>query len=443
MKFMKRILSILLCMTCLSFAFAQNYDETVGVRYFNDKQYSQALPFLQRAAKAGSLKALDCLGQMYGNGWGVEKNETIMRNMYNRAIQANYAPSMYNMAFAVGDEQEMLRLLKKAASLDYVLAYRALGDFYKTGLWGDNKLEEAKEAYLNALRLGLELVYNNLGSVYKQLGDGKKSYEMFMEAMKRDNLWDRSLSDLVDLLCDKTAVSFSNDYDKNLVEAGRILEQYRNIYPEKVKELEEKYGEEISHGKGRIKTARENEEFLNSSYMPKLGEGIANAEDVLSIPAFQKKAVMYPQYFGDKFIISFSMRATDVEPKNGFLFYGGDVDHPRFPQACIKNSQFSFKLGVETYLALPFKQFKNVQSSLLDGNWHHIILTYDRVQKKKVIYVDGQFKGNEFVSDNDKVYYMRLVFCAGSGGLQIKKLRFFRNNTLDPIFERVIYKNDK
>ena len=248
---MKRILSILLCLTCLSFAFAQNYDETVGVRYFNEEQYSQALPFLQRAAKAGSLKALDCLGQMYGNGWGVEKNKTIMRNMYNRAIQANYAPSMYNMAFAVGDEQEMLRLLKKAASLDYVLAYRALGDFYKTGLWGDNKLEEAKEAYLNALRLGLELVYNNLGSVYKQLGDGKKSYEMFMEAMKRDNLWDRSLSDLVDLLCDKTAVSFSNDYDKNLVEAGRILEQYRNIYPEKVKELEDKYGEVISHGKGR------------------------------------------------------------------------------------------------------------------------------------------------------------------------------------------------
>ena len=115
---MKRILSILLCLTCLSFAFAQNYDETVGVRYFNEEQYSQALPFLQRAAKAGSLKALDCLGQMYGNGWGVEKNKTIMRNMYNRAIQANYAPSMYNMAFAVDDDQEMLRLLKKAASLD-------------------------------------------------------------------------------------------------------------------------------------------------------------------------------------------------------------------------------------------------------------------------------------------------------------------------------------
>lgn len=438
---MKRILSILLCLTCLSFAFAQNYDETVGVRYFNDKQYSQALPFLQRAAKAGSLKALDCLGQMYGNGWGVEKNETIMRNMYNRAIQANYAPSMYNMAFASLDDQEMLRLLKKAASLDYAPAYYMLGNYY---FLGDNdKQEKAKEAYLNALRLGENIACNNLGTVYKRLGDGKKSYEMFMEAMKRDVFWETSLVNLIDLLCDMTAVSFSNDYDKNLVEAGRILELYRKTYPEKVKELEDKYGEEISHGKGRIKTARENEEFLNSSYMPKLSEGIANAEDVLSIPAFQKKAVMYPQYFGDKFIISFSMKATDVEPKNGFLFYGGDVDHPRFPQACIKNSQFSFKLGAETYLALPFKQFKYVESSLLDGNWHHIILTYDRVQKKKVIYVDGQFKGNEFVSDNDNVYYMRLVFCAGSGGLQIKKLRFFRNNTLDPIFERVIYKNDK
>ncbi len=443
MKSMKRILSILLCLTCLSFAFAQNNDETVGVRYFYEGRYSQALPFLQRAAKAGSLKALDCLGAMYGNGWGVEKNETIMRNMFNRAIQANYAPSMHKMAIFVDDAQERLRLLKKAASLDYALAYMTLGDFYEVGFWGDNKLEEAKEAYLNALRLGDNFAYNNLGTVYKRLGDGKKSYEMFMEAMKRDVFGETSLVNLIDLLCDMTAVSFSNDYDKNLVEAGRILDLYRKTYPEKVKELEEKYGEEISHGKGRIKIARENEEFLNSSYMPKLSEGVANAEDVLSIPAFQKKAVMYPQYFGDKFIISFSMKATDVEPKNGFLFYGGDVDHPRFPQACIKNSQFSFKLGAETYLALPFKQFKNVQSSLLDGNWHHIILTYDRVQKKKVIYVDGQFKGNEYVSDNNHVYYMRLVFCAGSGGLQIKKLRFFRNNTLDPIFERVIYKNDK
>lgn len=438
MKFMKRILSILLCMTCLSFAFAQNYDETVGVRYFNDKQYSQALPFLQRAAKAGSLKALDCLGQMYGNGWGVEKNETIMRNMYNRAIQANYAPSMYNMAFAVDDDQEMLRLLKKAASLDYVLAYRALGDFYKAGLWGDGKLEEAKEAYLNALRLGENIACNNLGAVYKQLGDGKKSYEMFMEAMKRDVFGATSLVDLIDLLCDKTADSFSNDCDKNLVEAGRILELYRKTYPEKVNELEEKYGYLIQMGKDNV-------DFFSACIKPQLGEG--NSSDMLDIPALQKKVVKASQSLGNRFVISFNMKATDVEPKNGFLFYAysfysGNIDNPEFPQVCIQNNQLAFKVGDEFSMDRPFGQFKDVQTSLLDGNWHHVILSYDRSQKKKAIYVDGQFKGVEMVSDN-KPCSMLLVFCAGNGGLQIKDLCFFKGKTIIGGREKVIYEKYK
>lgn len=439
---MKRFILMLLCLDCLLFAFAQNNDEETGIRYFKKEQYSVALPYLQRAAKAGSVIALDCLGQMYGKGLGVQKNKTIMRNMYNKAIQANYAPSMYNLAFDCGNNQEMLKLLKKAASLNFAPAYIAIGDFYKAGLGGNGKFEEAKQAYSDAIKLGLYAAYGNLGSLYKQLGDNKKAYEMFVTAMKHDKLTNSSLSDFVELLCDKSALCYSNDYEENLAEAGRILDAFQNTYPDKVGELKARYGASIKRGEEVVN-------LFKSCVTPKLGEK-ESAANILEIPALQKRTIEVTKYqfLGSKFTISFCMKATDVNPQNGFLFYAysfytGNIDNPEFPQACIQNNQFNFKLGTDTSTAKPFEQFKDVQASLLDGKWHHIILVYDNTQKKKTIYIDGVFKGNEYVPDNRNLYHTQLVFCAGNGGLQIRNLRYFMEKSLTDSWKNIIYEKDK
>lgn len=95
---LRRIVAFMLLSISLIPANAYNYDEEAGLRNFRDKSYVAALPMLQRAAKAGSLPALDALGQMYEHGWGVKADRTIMMNMYNKAALHNYPPTLFHLA---------------------------------------------------------------------------------------------------------------------------------------------------------------------------------------------------------------------------------------------------------------------------------------------------------------------------------------------------------
>ena len=59
---MKRILAIWIWISCAMAVFAQSYDEETGIRLYKNRQYEAAVPYLQKAAKAGSSKAQDFLG---------------------------------------------------------------------------------------------------------------------------------------------------------------------------------------------------------------------------------------------------------------------------------------------------------------------------------------------------------------------------------------------
>lgn len=128
-KFLIYIIVMMIPVCC--FSQASSYDEEYGLRMFRAKNYSSALSSLQKAAKEGSLAALDALGQMYQNGWGVEKNTTNMFNMYNRAIDKSYAPSFIHLAeyyVEKGDAAKSLELYKKAADLGSTEACMTLGN---------------------------------------------------------------------------------------------------------------------------------------------------------------------------------------------------------------------------------------------------------------------------------------------------------------------------
>ena len=171
---MKRIGYILICAwLCITVCTGQSRDESVGLRLFEESSYSEALPYLQRAAKAGSLPALDCLGQMYGDGLGVEKSETIMLNMYNKAIQQNYVPAMLNLGFhyLYDDNQKAFELWKKAADLGSGKGWGFVGRSYETGMIGEADVEKALAAYWKAVECGNPDVYNNIGKIYEKSGD--------------------------------------------------------------------------------------------------------------------------------------------------------------------------------------------------------------------------------------------------------------------------------
>lgn len=90
---MKKLLITLQLLLVITASFAQSDPDTeTGLRFYKAKNYKEALPYLQRAAKAGDPVAMDFLGYMYENGYGVPVNGTIAMNLYRKGEAKGYAP---------------------------------------------------------------------------------------------------------------------------------------------------------------------------------------------------------------------------------------------------------------------------------------------------------------------------------------------------------------
>lgn len=458
---MKRIFLIYIgVMCCVSLCMAQSYDESTGLRLFKEESYSQALPYLQRAAKSGSLVALDCLGQMYQYGWGVEKNETIMLNMYNRAVQQSYVPSIMNLAFYYyfsNIPKKSYELWQKAADLGSGEGWKWVGFSYELGMIGDKNLDKALDAYSKAIDCGTLNAYNDLGRICEELDLRKLAYDFYMKAYENSILDNNGLIGLVTILCDRKTLYYSQDYDKNVVKAGEILNSVQDNL-DKVNELKEKYKDVLELSSRNVMYAQQRKQLYyaltGSSYTPKIEfpevEMLPSGGSLtyISIPARQKKIVDTKGLFGDDFTISFFLKSTDIGAAGGTLFYGftnysgADINKQDYPVLSIVNGQLTFRYGKESYQSCTFKQFKDAKEVIYNGVWHHIVLTFSIKNKKAEIYVDDNWKGNEYVSESNSLKKMCLVFCAGSQDLKIGNLRLFKNKVLDRMEISVLYSNE-
>ena len=329
---MKRIGYILICAwLCITVCTGQSRDESVGLRLFEESSYSEALPYLQRAAKAGSLPALDCLGQMYGDGLGVEKSETIMLNMYNKAIQQNYVPAMLNLGFhyLYDDNQKAFELWKKAADLGSGKGWGFVGRSYETGMIGEADVEKALAAYWKAVECGNPDVYN-IGKIYENSGDKKKAYEAYMKAYEEAVLYEFALEYLVNTLCDKETLYYSENYNENVVKAGEILDASVK-YPDKVKELKEKYRMTLWNASQALKYAERERQLYKELSQIRLCPSVDYSDvevlpsgkkvSFVHIPYRQKKVLGSNNLFTGSFTISFFMRSLD-SGTDDCLFYG-------------------------------------------------------------------------------------------------------------------------
>lgn len=235
---MKRLYLISILMLCAVMVFAQNdYDTETGIRYFKNENYQSALPYLQRAAKNGSLVALDFLGYMYEFGKGVERNYSIAMNLYKKGEARNYSPCLRSIGrlykeghgvtknpetaysyflkaaeqedgdgeyyvyhakrYGEGTEMDLpgaLMYAERAANHGQTWLYTTIGDMYYDGVGTETNWQKALEWYTkkdgeydNPTKLRVaEMLYKGMGTTDKphfSISDAKYSTTFYGDGM--------------------------------------------------------------------------------------------------------------------------------------------------------------------------------------------------------------------------------------------------------------------
>lgn len=178
---MKRIVFISICslLSMLSLIVnAQNSDAETGIRLFNQQSYTSALPYLQRAAKAGNTQSFFYLGQIFRSGLGTEKNFTSALNMFKRGADNGNAGCFMGLALlyyegsgVTKDLTTALSYAKKAADMGYPNACSWLAFRYYKGDAVEKDMQQAVLYGEKAFNLGEKSCCSWLGLAYHQ-GEG-------------------------------------------------------------------------------------------------------------------------------------------------------------------------------------------------------------------------------------------------------------------------------
>lgn len=214
------------------------YDEDSGLSLFKTRCYSDALPYLQRAAKSGSLQALDALGQMYQNGWGVERNTTNMMNMYSKAIARDYTPSMIHLAKYYSENNNVsksVELCEKASDLGSLEACVFLYNYYQV-----RDADKAIGCLKKIISLGDFKTLNELGKWYYGLKDYPNACLAFMEARDKRVLDNESKERLAEIF------AYGLGTDKSLDMAYALLSELKDDKAPYDEELYARIDEEVN-----------------------------------------------------------------------------------------------------------------------------------------------------------------------------------------------------
>ena len=173
-----------------------NTDEVgsrMGYMLYRNKDYKNALPYLQKEANRGIPKSQYALAWMYSNGEGVEKNSLQAYHWYHESAKQGYVPSQYNLALWYekgGNYKNALEWLTKAAEKGHPSAFNALGYYYQEGRVVAQDYKKAMSNYETAAAKGNYYAMNNIGVLYMSgLGvekDFKKAAEWFEKALQKD-----------------------------------------------------------------------------------------------------------------------------------------------------------------------------------------------------------------------------------------------------------------
>ncbi len=202
---MKQLLLILFLFPCLVFAQNWDYDLSRGKRLYDGKNYKDALPYFQSAAKLGSGEAMSILGFMYYNGQGVTKNKQIALNMYTKSAESGYAEGQYNLGYYYYTERLFSKAFfwyEKAADNGSALACMAMAKTHSEGIKKD--LPKALTYMIKAAECGNQNVYEIIGNWYYngvgvEESDFDNAFMWYNKAINIQKISHKSLMNVVEM----------------------------------------------------------------------------------------------------------------------------------------------------------------------------------------------------------------------------------------------------
>ena len=144
-----------------------------GCKYFEAKQYKEALECFKKAASKNHVDALFHVGKIYHLALGVEQDYRLAAEYYSKAVSFNSGKAANNLANmyrdGVGLEKDMkkaIELYKKAIDGGSYVALANLGDMYNLGQGVEQNYEEAMKWYKKAADGGIAWSMNEIGDLY-------------------------------------------------------------------------------------------------------------------------------------------------------------------------------------------------------------------------------------------------------------------------------------
>ena len=159
-----------------------------GCKYFEAKQYKEALECFKKAASKNHADALFHVGKIYHLALGVEQDYRLAAEYYSKAVSFNSEKAANNLAnmYHNGDGLEKnvkkaVELYKKGAEWGNGTAAYNLAGIYRTGDGLDQNYNKAIEFYKKAIDAGNGAAAADLGNMYYNADGVEQNYD---EALK-------------------------------------------------------------------------------------------------------------------------------------------------------------------------------------------------------------------------------------------------------------------
>lgn len=151
----------------------------LGTFYYQEKNYSKAMEYYQKALTLKNGKAAVGIGNMYKSGNGVKKDYKIAVQYYNKGVEFNVPNAYHNMGimyyYGNGVQQDYRKAMEyclKASQIGCCGGENNLiGIMYRNGYGVRKSNEEAAKWYMKASKKGDYSGMNNLALLY-QHGEG-------------------------------------------------------------------------------------------------------------------------------------------------------------------------------------------------------------------------------------------------------------------------------
>ena len=149
-----------------------------GKKFYNSKDYAEAVKWYRKAAEQGHADAQYNLGICYRNGYGVTQDNDEAVKWYRKAAEQGLASAQCNLGYCYEkgkgvpqDEKEAVKWYRKAAEQGLAEAQNNLGICYEKGIGVPQDEKEAVKWYRKAAEQGHVKAQFLLGFCYER-GDG-------------------------------------------------------------------------------------------------------------------------------------------------------------------------------------------------------------------------------------------------------------------------------